>query len=463
MLIQTAASMVLARLLTPSEIGKFSIAMAILATAHMLREFGVGAYIVQAKSFSKQDMKAVFGITLLLAWSMAGIVYLSRHLIADFYHEPALVTIMAWMTLNFLIIPFNSIVFPLLKREMKFHLLFYISLLSTLISSGTSIYLAYLGYGFMSLVWGSLANIAAATVFASCFRPKEAFVFPSFKGSKHIFSFGGKASLAHAISQFSASTTELVIGKTLGFAYVALFSKAETVINMFAQQFLGAIRNVYFPAIAQYQRDNKQLDKHLILSTVYIVSIAFPFYGFLALFVNDIILLMFGPQWLASAQVIQILVVAGCINATVSLISTTLYAIGINLILKSEFIICIVRGLVTVPAAFISLDMVAWAQVATAMASFVVNFCLIRKFVRLRFWPFIFRVVIDNGFFAILVLAPVFYLKMYFMGTSIQSLFVLMISGFALLFSWVIFVFVVNHPFKHEMLKLIKYDKPCLN
>ncbi|MDD5273245.1 MAG: lipopolysaccharide biosynthesis protein [Methylovulum sp.] len=451
LVIQTAASMVLARLLTPSDIGKFSIAMALLATVHMLRDFGTGGYIVRAKALSRQDMKALFGINLLMAWGIAGILYASKQLIADFYHEQALERILAWMCLNFLIIPFSSIIFPLLKREMKFHLLLYIATVSTLASAAISIYFAYNGYGYMSLVWGSLANIAVSGLMAACFRPGYSLVLPSLRNSRHIVSFGGKSSLIAMTSQFSSSTVEIVMGKTLGFASVALYSKAETVINIFATQFLGSIRNVYYPAIAQQHRENKPLADGLNRSTVFVTAIAFPFYGFLILFVEEIVLLMFGEQWLQSAHIIQILALGGMFGSLKSLIFTILYTIKVDLVLKAEVFVLVFRVLATLPATLVSLELIAWAQVATEAVRFAVFFILIHRLIGLKFWPFFLRSVLGNGLLGILVTIPLIYVKYYLAPIVNQPLMLLAIAGGALLLSWVLLVIVSKHPFRKEM------------
>ena len=52
--IHTAAVMVLARLLTPAEIGVYSVGAAVVALAHVLRDFGVGNYLIQEKETSTE-------------------------------------------------------------------------------------------------------------------------------------------------------------------------------------------------------------------------------------------------------------------------------------------------------------------------------------------------------------------------------------------------------------------------
>lgn len=454
--IQLGSSMILARLLTPNEIGVFSVGAAVLAIAHMLRDFGVGSYIIQEKNLTKDRLKAAFGITMLAAWSIALGLYLSRHVIADFYREPALVQIMAWMSLNFVIIPFSSPVLALFKREMKFHLLMYIGLISTIASAGTSIYLAYQGHGFMSLVWGSLVNILTTALTATALRPKDSFVLPSLKGSKHVFSFSGKSSLTNVLGQVGYNVAELVIGKSLGFSNVAIYSKAQTIVSMFSQQFMGSIRNVYYPVIARQNRENKPLGPAFLNATVYVTSIAFPFYGFLALYADEIILLMFGDQWLASAEIIRILALGGVIYSVWSFAPNTLYALNKpGLVLKAEILIQSLRVLAIIPAASISLSALALAQVAIYVISFIIYLFILSPLIELKFWRFLFQSTIPGCLITIISLTAPLYMKQS-LATDIDNSFLLLaLAGTTFTLSWLTSMFLTKHPVRKEIVSLL--------
>jgi len=49
---------VVSRLLTPFEIGVFSVSVSLLGFAHVFREFGVGQYLVQSLEAHKQQFRA---------------------------------------------------------------------------------------------------------------------------------------------------------------------------------------------------------------------------------------------------------------------------------------------------------------------------------------------------------------------------------------------------------------------
>ena len=71
--IHTVAIMVLARLLTPAEIGVYSVGAAVVALAHVLRDFGVGNYLIQEKELTQDRIRTAFGVALVIAWVMAAV------------------------------------------------------------------------------------------------------------------------------------------------------------------------------------------------------------------------------------------------------------------------------------------------------------------------------------------------------------------------------------------------------
>lgn len=56
--------MIIARLLTPGEIGVFSVTMVLLAFVGTVRDLGAGEYLVQEKELTTQRIKAVWAVQL---------------------------------------------------------------------------------------------------------------------------------------------------------------------------------------------------------------------------------------------------------------------------------------------------------------------------------------------------------------------------------------------------------------
>ena len=60
MILGFITSVILARLLTPAEIGVFSVAMVVVGFASLLRDFGVSEYLVQEKDLTDTKIQTAY-------------------------------------------------------------------------------------------------------------------------------------------------------------------------------------------------------------------------------------------------------------------------------------------------------------------------------------------------------------------------------------------------------------------
>ena len=123
-----ASFVILARLLTPEDIGIYSVAIALLSIAHIIRDFGIGAYLVQEKELTHERIQSAFTITLITAISLFFIIQAIAVPVSKFYNDNRMVGILRLISITFLIIPFNATTISILTREMNFSALFWIRL-----------------------------------------------------------------------------------------------------------------------------------------------------------------------------------------------------------------------------------------------------------------------------------------------------------------------------------------------
>ena len=119
LVLAVASSMVIARLLSPDEIGVFSVAMVLSAFSAILRDLGVGQYVVQVKELTDDRLRAARTIQFSAAGVMSLLMGALAYPVAAFYDEPRLLPILGLMALNCLIVPIGSINFALLTRDMS--------------------------------------------------------------------------------------------------------------------------------------------------------------------------------------------------------------------------------------------------------------------------------------------------------------------------------------------------------
>lgn len=310
LVVTIASTMVLARLLTPKQVGIYSLCAALTAIAGILRDFGVSEYLIQEKNLTREKMQAAFGIALVVAWSIAALVFLGRHSFSAFYEEPMLAQVLAVLTLNFLILPFASPTFAVMNRDMEFRKIFVVQIVSTAAQALTSVALAYRGFGAMSLAWGPVANVLTQTLLLTAMRPRDSIMLPSFKAAKEVLSYGSMFVTSRVLETFTRNAHEFIIAKQFGFSSVGMFSRAFGLIELFYNNVAAAILRVASPAFASDHRQGIPLAPLYAKGTAIFTSIAWPFFGFVALMSQDIIRVLFGSQWDAAAPIATVLAIA---------------------------------------------------------------------------------------------------------------------------------------------------------
>jgi O-antigen/teichoic acid export membrane protein len=316
--------MILARLLTPAQVGVFSLCAAVTAVAGILRDFGISEYLIQEKDLTREKVQAAMALAIITAWSIAAVILLSRTAIADFYAEPGVSEVLGVLCINFLILPFASPAFALLNRELAFRKIYAVQTISGLVSAITSVSLAYLGHGFMSLAWGTVANVACQNIILALLRPGDSWVMPNLKEARIVLRYGTMFVASRAIETLTRNAHEFIIAKQFGFGSVGQFSRAIGLIELFYTNVTSAIQRVATPAFASDHRAGASLVSAYARGTAIFTCIAWPFFGFVALMSSDIIRVLFGPQWDAAAPLATILALVTIPNL--------LFALGPNIL-----------------------------------------------------------------------------------------------------------------------------------
>lgn len=330
---------VIARLLTPQEVGINSIAAAIIALAQVVREFGVGNYLIQKNNLSDQHIGTALGFSLLLGLIMFAIMQLGAPLAGTFYAEEKLVNVIRIISINFLLLPLCSISISLLRREMKFSEMMIVNIIAALCGTCVTLLLAWNKHGAQSLAWGSVTSNLVTGIGAWFIRGDKSLILPSLKNWREIARFGGYSTFAAIVTSLAMNINDLAVGKVMGVAPVAILSRAQGVMNLMHSEFIGAIRNVAYPVFANLYRSGKNIETHFIITVTNITAFAWPFYGFVALYPLEILRIMFGPQWDESASLLPIFAAAGAFSAVYSMVTSVMLAVGrVELVTKSELV-----------------------------------------------------------------------------------------------------------------------------
>jgi O-antigen/teichoic acid export membrane protein len=361
--IALASSMAIARLLSPAEIGLFSVSLALVGVAQVLRDFGVASYLIQAPELRSEHLRTAYGVLLLVGGTTFAALFLLAPWLAAFYDSPRMATVLRICALNFLALPFCTVSLAVLRREMRFRPLALVNVAAAAVGALASVGLALAGVGVESLAMGAvLVNLVTALgAWIARGRPRP--LRPALSRWREVLGFGTQTSAAGVVTSISMDINDIAVGKILGFEPVALLSRAQGLMSMFHRDLMGAVRNVAFPAYAQAHREGRDLEPLYIASVANVTALAWPFYGFVSLFALEVLRLLYGPQWDAAAPLVPLFCAAGAIAAVASLIANLVVAMGrIGLVTAFELVMQPLRAATIVAAAL-------WWGTATACAA----------------------------------------------------------------------------------------------
>lgn len=441
--------MILARLLSPEDIGIFSLGAVVVGFAHMIRDFGVANYIVQEKELTKERLRTAFGVTLIIAWSAAAALFILSEPLAKFYSEEGVSDVILVLSISFLFIPFSSTILGLFRREMQFSTIFWVNLLSAIAHTTTSLTLAYMDYGYISLAWATVASASTTVLIALFNKPKNAQFIPSLSEFKRIFTFGSSSSAASLLGEAGLSAPDLTISKNLGFESLGFYSRAFGLVSIFNYFISAAIQPLALPIFAKTIRDGEPIKEVYLKSIAFITGLAWPFFIFISIETTQLIEFLYGDQWDRSTYPAQILCLAFGFQALMSFATPALISLGlVHINLKAQLILQPLRLILTLFASFHSIELVAMVQVAHYIFSNIVFHFILNRRIDITFREVVlttYKSVIPSAVTAITLIT----LNKY---TSFESTFSeLLFMGIAWSLSYVLALYLANHPLYCEL------------
>ena len=370
-----ATIVILSRLLTPAETGVYSVAVGFVALVHMLRDFGVSEFVVQDPSLGNDVIRTAFTMNLIIAWCLAAILFASSALIGLFYGDPGVARVTRVMSLVFVLLPFGTTHMALMKRGFRFDTILKIRLGETVVRGGTTIALAYAGFTYMSMAWGSVAGMAALILGCEIWGWEYRVRGISFAHWKRVMHFGWNRTLSDLVTQMGTQSANIVVGKMFGMAAAGFYSRGYGIVNLFVSNVVGAVGNVAFPAYAREHRETNTAPQLFLTSVAYLTGIGWPFFAFCTLMAFPIMRIAFGNQWDAAVPLMRWLCGAAIVGTLTFQCNSFFTAIGrYRDVTRVELQYQPTRVALTILAAFYSLEAVAAAQVLVYMVAAVLYY-----------------------------------------------------------------------------------------
>lgn len=310
---------ILARLLKPEDFGVIAMIFVFTGFLKILRDFGLGASVIQKSKPSSKELDSLFWVTIGFGVFVTLLLIAFSDTIATFYELPKLSKLIKAISAAMFLGSVSIIPEALIKKDLDFKSLFFRNIGNLIISGTITILMAYYGYGVWALIFKEIIFNFLLIIFNfSLVKWRPSFSF-SYGSIKSYLNFSLPLFGENSLNYFVRNIDNLLIGKLLGDITLGYYSKAYSLMLLPVRQISGSIANVMFPSLSIIKNDKPKVWVGY-MNVVKIVSfVNFPIMISLYFFATEIVLILFGSQWLEVIPIIKALCFVGSIQSIATL------------------------------------------------------------------------------------------------------------------------------------------------
>jgi len=293
------------------------------------RDFGLSAAAVQRSDITRDQHSTLFWINVLVGALLALLTLAAAPAIAAFYHEPRLLWVTVVLGAAF---PFNAVGIQhsaLLQRQMRFTAMAVISVVSLIVGAVIAIGGAAIGYGYWALVANSVTTPLVASIgfwLATGWVPG----MPRRRaGIRSMMHFGGTLTLNGIIAYIAYNADKVMIGRFLGVDAIGIYGRGFQLVSIPTDNLNSAVGEVAFSALSRLQSDPARLKSYFLKGFSFVLGLTLPITIACALFADDFVLVLLGPKWQASTEIVRLLAPTIAVWAVINPMGWLIYSLGL--------------------------------------------------------------------------------------------------------------------------------------
>jgi O-antigen/teichoic acid export membrane protein len=308
------ATLVLARLLVPTDFGLISLAVLVIGALGVFNDLGLGGALIVGGRQTPEAEGTM--LTVMLAMSGIGglLVIVAAPFAAELFGDERLRWVLIGLSPTVLFGGFSWFYETLLQRELEFRLQFVARILQTVVFSIASIGLAVLGLGVWSLVIGHVGGWAVYTVALVAFapyRPRPRFEHAS---AKRALVEGRGFMFQGALAFAQQNTDYFAIGRLLGPAQVGFYSLAYRLGELPYRGVAEPVARVTFPGFARMRQRSEEVAGAYCSALRMVTLIACPIGVLVSAAAGPLVDFLFGAKWAPMTGALVVLGIWGAIQ-----------------------------------------------------------------------------------------------------------------------------------------------------
>lgn len=336
-------SIILSRLLDPTDFGTIALTNILIDILMIFLDVGFSSALIQKKEVNETDYSSVLLFSLLFSVFLYLLLFFIAPFFARFYGNNELILLIRVLGLSLIACSIKNVQYAYAARNMKFKSFFFSSSIGTIIAAIVSVALAYNGYGAWSLVAQTVIDNYIDVIIMFFILRLNFKLKISYSHLKELLKYGNKIFVSSLIENGFTGFRRLIIGKYYSTTDLAFYSKGSHYPSAITSIINNSTDAVMFPVLSSNQNDIKKiksLTKKTIKTSLFIIAPAM-----IGIYVcsNQIIQLLFTDKWLPCVPYLKIFCIVSIIYPLDTANMNSIKSIGksdiiLNLTIKRSII-----------------------------------------------------------------------------------------------------------------------------
>lgn len=329
--LQFAQTMILARILTPADFGLMAIVMAVYGVVSLFIDLGLSNALIHFPDRSRPVLSSLYWLNLGGAVLMMLALMLAAWPLAHLYGQSELLPAMLLLSLAMPISASGQQFRVMAEKDLKFSRLAWIEVTAAVAGFIAALLMATLQGGVYVFIVAILATSAVSSALAWAFlskgiRPGLHFNLQEVK--PHL-GFGSYRLADTLLISAQMQADVLIGGAVTGSAAMGIYTLPRDLTLRLANTVVNpVVTRVGLPIMAKVQADRAALTSIYLQTMRMTSSVNFPIYAALALWADEVVAILLGPQWHEAGQYMQLFALWGLIRSTANPVGSLLNATG---------------------------------------------------------------------------------------------------------------------------------------
>lgn len=303
-------SAILARLLTPEDYGIVAVIMVFTTFFITISDMGFGAAVVQNKELSQNDINNIYSFTVYISLFLMLVFAVCSFPIALFYKDKVYIKLGLLLSISLVFNALNMVPNGILNREKKFANIAFRTIIVYIGSAIITVVVAFVGARYYSLVIQSIITAIFTFLWNYIIIKPKFYKKVNFSSVKKVFNFSSYQFAFNIINYFSRNLDNLLTGKFLGNDKLGYYNKAYILMLYPVNNLTGVISPVLHPILSDYQKQKKVIYEKYMRIIKLLMCIGLYVTPVCMLAANEIIILLYGKNWIDSIKCFQLLSLA---------------------------------------------------------------------------------------------------------------------------------------------------------